>query len=148
MFTIFDAWREIAHVAELTGVSVGVLVALAALAFFDPVSRGFVIRFGLIVIIIYACLMCGLHLGASDVRAQWDAANARAAAEAKARDDAAAKATADTFNPTIEARDKEIADLKLMVSQYEARLSKTHPCPLGSNALRLRDPRQPRHTAP
>jgi len=138
----FAAWREVLHVSEITGLSAGLLVALAALAWFDPASRAFAIRIGLMAVIAYAAMTYGLHLGASDVRAQWNAANAKLAAEAKARDDSAAKAAANTFNPTIEARDKEIAALKLMERQYEARISKTRPCPLGADALRLRHGRK------
>jgi hypothetical protein len=134
----FAAWREVLHFSELTSVAVGILAALVALGWFDPASRAFAIRVGLLVILVYGCLIYGLHLGGSDVRAQWNAANVKMAEEEKARDDSAAKATNDQFSPLIAARDKQILDLQTQVSAYEAKISKLPSCPLGADALRLR----------
>jgi hypothetical protein len=114
--SIGQVWREIAHVSELTGLSIGVLCVLAAVVWFDPDARKFAIRLGLFVIVGYVLAMASYGLGARDVRAEWNVANARAAADAKQRDtSAAANAGADAANQDAalqaqRAKDQEVVN--------------------------------------
>jgi len=142
MFSFLDgiarAWREIAHVSELTGLSAGILIGLAALAYLDPVVRAIAIRGAVVVAIAYGAAIVGIHVGATDVRAEWNAANAQVAKESKDRDDLAAKAAEATYGPIIAAREQEIADLNQKVSDYATKHSGNSPCALGADALRVR----------
>src|SRR5579864_2081043 len=103
MFEVFSgiasAWREVAHISEITGLSIGVLAGLAALIYFDPLARKLAIRTAAGVVIGYGIFVFSYHLGASDKQAQWDAANTRAAAEAAARDASIEKKLETEFPP-------------------------------------------------
>lgn len=94
MFEILDAitqaYREVAHLAEWTGLSIGIIVGLGALVYFDPALRKIAIRIAVGVICAYLLTMYAYHIGIADKKAEWDRANARAAAEIKQRDDNAA----------------------------------------------------------
>ena len=133
----FQAWREIAHIAAFTGLSVGVLVGLGFLAYLDPTLRKAAIRLAILVLLGYVILMYGMHLGSADKQAEWTAANIQAAKDAKARDSDADKAAEHKYGPLIAARDSMIASLKDKVDQYE-KGNTGKRCPLGSRALFLR----------
>lgn len=137
---IFRAWREIADVAAFTGLSVGALVGLGFLAYLDPTLRKAAIRLGILVILGYGILMYGMHTGASNVRAEWKAANIQAAKDAKARDSGTDKEIAAKYGPIIANQDKTIAALKQKVSDYERTIPLHSTCPLGPGPLRLRGP--------
>jgi hypothetical protein len=130
-----DLQSEIEHISAITGVSIGVLAALAALAWFDPLIRTIAIRLGIAVIVAYLLVIGSYHLGAVDVRAQWDAANARAATAAAARDaDIAKQLAADNPAPTPAQQQQAIDDENKVLSE----LSSVAACQLGADALRLR----------
>ena len=84
--TLFDAWRSVLHISEWTGLSVGALAVIAAIVYFDPLARRFAIGVAALVIAIYCATIYGDHVGLRDKQAQWDAANAKAAAQAVQRD--------------------------------------------------------------
>jgi hypothetical protein len=135
----FQAWREVLHVSEWTGLSVGALAGLAAIAWFFPPARTLAIGAGIAVAVAYGALLYGNHTGRDDVLAEWTAANAKAAADAKARDDAAAAAAEQKYAPIIadlqaqaDARDQQVSD-------YESKIvGLSGACPLGEPPLRLR----------
>jgi hypothetical protein len=133
-----DIWREIAHISELTGISVGVLVALAVLAYLDPTARAFAIRAAVLVSVAYASGLYENHVGRVDERAVWVAANAKIAKEAEARDTDAAKAAEAKYGPVIAARDRTIINLRQQVQNYARSIKSAPACPIGAPALRLR----------
>jgi hypothetical protein len=93
---IAQAWREIAFVAGWSGISVGVLVGLCFLVYLDPLLRKVAIRIGIGVVLGYLILIYGYRHGTDNKQAEWDAANARVAAQIKQRDaDEASAAGAD-----------------------------------------------------
>lgn len=105
MFELLDRIEEarqaIAHVSEITGLSVTLLVALAALAYLEPTIRTWCVRWAIVVLGAYLLVMGGYRLGAEDKQAAWDAANAIAAQQAARRDARAAEqATTDESTAT------------------------------------------------
>lgn len=94
---IASAWREIVHVAELTGLSVGAVLGLAALAYFDPAIRKFAIRAAIVLIAGYWAMLYAYHMGSTDKLAEWKAANATEHQREVSRDQRAPQAAdADT----------------------------------------------------
>lgn len=78
-----SAWREIVHVSEWTGLSLGALAGLGALIYFVPLARKLAIAAAITVLVGWACLIHGDATGRADVEAQWaDARKAAIAAEA------------------------------------------------------------------
>lgn len=142
---LLDAWRTVLHVSALTGISVTLLIGLGALAFLLPEWRAIAIRVGAAVGLAYVVSIYTFHLGAKDVRAQWDAANTRAEQERWQRD-AKVKADAERemaplvaqMRTALESRNKQVTD-------YEQKLlaakSGAAACQLGPDALRLRGKR-------
>ena len=137
---ILQAWREIAHIAEWTGLSIGTLVALGFLAYLDPDLRKLAIRGALLAGAAYCLGIFAYHVGSADKQAEWNAANVQAAQNARSRDAAADKATEAVYGPIIAARDQMIAELNSKVRDYETKLSHgSDKCPLGTEPLRLRN---------
>lgn len=89
---IASAWREIVHVGELTGLSVGMVAGLAALAYFDPTLRKFAIRTAIVLILGYWAMLYAYHMGSADKQAEWKAANAAEAQREASRDKKAPQA--------------------------------------------------------
>lgn len=140
MFEIFAAWRELLHVSEWTGLSVGALGLLAAGAYFLPEMRALAIRAAIVTAAAYGGLLYGNHTGRADVKAQWDAATIKAAAAKDAADADAQNALDAKYLPVIAALQKQAADLQ---RQADGDDSKTvgivaGACQLGSAPLRLR----------
>ena len=89
---MFEAAAGVLHVVEWSGLSIGALVALGALAWFVAPLRGFAIVGALIVGAGWAGTLHGDKVGRADVQAQWNAAKVAAA---QADKENAAKAAAD-----------------------------------------------------
>jgi hypothetical protein len=136
--TLINGLHELANLSAWTGLSVAAVVLLIVAAYYLPFLRVIAVALAAAVTVGYFGGVYMHQVGRAEVKSEWDAANERVAAEAQARDQAAARSAANLFNPTIAARDKEVADLKTIVRQYETRISKLRPCPLGADALRLR----------
>lgn len=85
-------FEQVLAVVEWSGLSVGALVALGALAWFVAPLRGFAIVGVLIVAAGWFGTLHGDKVGRADVQAQWDSAKAAAA---QADRENAAKAAAD-----------------------------------------------------
>lgn len=83
---IASAWREILHVGELTGLSVGMIGGLGFLAWFDPTLRKFAIRTTIVLILGYWAMLYAYHMGTADKQAEWKAANAAEAQREASRD--------------------------------------------------------------
>lgn len=108
---IAQTWREALFVSEYTGLSIGLLVALAVLVYFDPLLRTVAIRIGIAIILAYCVLMYGHHAGVVEVQAAWDAANAQAAKQSKQRDLNEAKAAgADAAEQTTDLQGQQKSD--------------------------------------
>jgi hypothetical protein len=136
---IFAAWREVAHISEWTGLSLGVLAAIALLVYLNPTLLKPAIGIGVAVIVGYCTLIFGYHQGASDIRGQWNAANVQAAKAAVQRDADAQKQAEAVYKPIIAAREQMIAELDQEVDDYGAQLDKADPCVLGDSSLWVRN---------
>lgn len=138
MPTLINGLHELAHLSVWTGFSLAAIVLLVVAAYYLPFLRLITMALAVAVTVGYFGGVYMHQVGRAEVKSEWDAANERRAAEEQARDQATARSAANLFNPAIETRDKEVADLQTMGKQYEARISKLRGCPLGSDALRLR----------
>jgi hypothetical protein len=137
MFEMLDwlreAHQEILHLSELTGLSVGLILGLAAIAYFDPVIRKLVVRVGAGVLLAYVVVIYGYRLGASDIRTQWKAANLAAEAAAAARDILIQKQLEAKYPPASSTQVDE--DERKVLADLSAAPG---ACQLGTDALRLR----------
>jgi hypothetical protein len=79
MLDLFHAWRSVAHIAELSGISLSALAGLALAAYFgwqSALVRQIVITG---VLVVAAAWATGIHMGALErtaVKAEWAAAQA------------------------------------------------------------------------
>lgn len=89
---IGDAWREVEHISEWTGMSIGMLLVCAGVIYAVPTWRGAAIHAAIVVVAGYMLAIWCYHVGASDRQAKWDAQNRRVAAALGRRDVDAAKA--------------------------------------------------------
>lgn len=95
LFDLAQAWRGVEHIAAWLSISAGMLILCAAIIYFvPPLRRAAFITAGLIVFAMFF-MSYGAKLGAEDKQGQWDAANARIAAEILKRDKTAAQAASD-----------------------------------------------------
>lgn len=146
MFDMFDALREIARVAEWTGLSVGVLLALFALAWFVPQARALALAIACTVLVGCGALIYGNHIGRAEVKADWDAANNAAAKVATAHDEAIGARIKAEYMPQLAALQKQSDQYQAQVTAYERTIigaksaAAAGRCQLGSGALRLRQP--------
>jgi hypothetical protein len=142
VFEVFAAYREILHVGEWTGLSVGMLAGLGALAWFFPPARTLAISTGIAVVVGYGCLIYGNHTGRDDVLAEWTAANARAKAATAAADTDAQSALDAKYLPVIAALQKRADDLKSQANGDDSKIvgAMAGACQLGTAPLRLRKP--------
>jgi hypothetical protein len=144
------AWRSIAHIAEWSGLSLGVLAAGAALVAFVPLSRKFVIAGAVLVVVGYVGVIHGDRVGSADVHAQWDDAR-KAAIEAERDRDAMVEHNLETkYGPQLAALQKQATERKSRSDQYERQIlalrasqpaGKAAPaaaCELGPRADRVR----------
>lgn len=131
---------EIEHISQITGLSIGVLIVLALVIWFDPGLRKAAIRGVIAVATAYLIAIYCYALGAHDVRGQWNAANVAAAAAAKARDAAIEKALEEKYGPQ-QAADQKASDDEQdkILAAISAAAGAT--CQLGADALRLRNGR-------
>ncbi len=135
---MLEVFHIIAHVAAWTGLSAGMLVALIALAWFVPLARSLAITCAITVAAGYGGLIYGYHTGRADVTKEWDAANARAVAEAVAREAAASAALDAKYQPVIAALQRDASDDKRRITEYEKTLKSSARCRLGGAATLLR----------
>lgn len=127
-------WTEVLRVGAWTGLSVGAVAGLGALAFYVPAVRGPAIGLAIAIGCFYGGELHGNSVGRADVKAQWDAADAQAAAEREERDASIAKEIEAKYAPQIaaqEAEDGKVANGALAAIAGAA-------CPLGSEPLKLR----------
>lgn len=138
----FQAWREVLHVSEWTGLSVGVLAGLGAAAWFLPPVRSLAIRGAIVVAVAYGALLYGNHTGRDDVLKEWDAANTRAAAAKDAADADAQKGLDAKYLPVIAALQKQADDRNAQANVNDGKIvgAMAGACQLGSAPLRLRKP--------
>jgi hypothetical protein len=140
MFEMFDgitsAWGEVRHISELTGLSVGLLLAMAALIYCDPTARKLAIRTAAAVVAAYFLAIFAYHLGFADEKAQRDAADARAALARKNQDASAETKLATDFPPPTKTDDQVSPDEAKILADLAAAAGGS--CQLGSGALRLR----------
>jgi hypothetical protein len=121
MFHLIGVWHQVAAVSAWTGLSLGALAGLAALAYFVPFVRRLAIAAAITVVCSYIAMIhgnvTGLADGRAEVQVKWDAEKAaeaaaraaekeRQATEAelqKSRDDATAQALAKQASEALDA---------------------------------------------
>ena len=148
--TFVEFFRELWHLAAYTGLSLGAIALLVLVAIYVPFFRVLAIALALAVAAGYCSGIYMHKIGRNEVTAEWDAANARAAEDAKDRDKQAAAEIESKYGPVIASQDETIADLQNRIEAYERGLTKggtSGNCTLGAGALRLCGSRQARHSA-
>jgi hypothetical protein len=144
MFEALSAWREVVHLSEWTGLSIGALAGLALLAFYLPTLRRGAVKAAAVVVLLLAALTYGNHTGRADLQKQWDAARARAELAQQLRDHDAAAALEAKYQPVIAGLQAQADDNASQVKAYERKIvaliagQKAGSCALGADALRLR----------
>ena len=140
MFEIFDAitgaWDEIRHISEITGLSIGLLIAMALLIWCDPLARKLAIRIAVVVVAAYFLVLFAYHLGHADEKALRDAADARAAAARVEQDNSNEQKLQTDFPPPPKTADQVSPDEAKILADLAAAAGSS--CQLGSGALRLR----------
>lgn len=141
----FGAWREILHVSEWTGLSVGALAGLGALFYFVPLARKLAIAAAVTVLVGWGGMIHGDAVGRADLQKQWDAAKAAATAAQNARDAEVEKELEQKYQPKLADLQKQSDERKARSDTYERQiinlLAKTPPaagCLLGAAASRVR----------
>ncbi|WP_423958714.1 hypothetical protein [Bradyrhizobium sp.] len=103
---MLGAWREVLHISEWSGLSVGALVGLGFLVYLVPLARQFAAIAAAFIAVGYGALIYGDHTGRADLQAQWNAEKAQLEQKAKQADRSAA--ADDTARASaIEAKAKE-----------------------------------------
>jgi hypothetical protein len=147
-----SAWREVLHVSEWTGLSVGALAGLAFAVYLDPALLRIAIKAAIVIAIGYAGVLYGNHVGRADVEAQWADARKAAIAATADRDQMTELELERTYQPQLIALQKESDANKETADAYEkqilgllAKPPKGAPavsvCELGTVADRVRRPK-------
>lgn len=164
MLEIFSAWREVLHISEWTGLSLGALAGLAALVYFVHIPFLTAVRIAVLIVTAYFCLLLGDAVGVRDKQRQWDAARAAAAEASKKHDADVAELLERKYRPELEQIEKQSQANKDLADGYEKKMlallarapagnkppaahhqSAGASCQLGSLAGRLHVRREPRH---
>lgn len=109
-----SAWREVLHVSEWTGLSIGALAGLAALFIYVPFARRLAIEGAIVVAVGWFCLVHGDKVGRADVEVQWADARAAAIAAEQERDAMVEQNLEQTYQP-------KLAELARLAEQRKAR---------------------------
>lgn len=139
-----SAWRELLHISEVTGLSVGVIVALVALALYVPTARRLALEAAALVLVGWLTAIYAYRVGRADVEAEWAAARTAAAAAQTARDRNVAAELDAKYQPLIAGLQKRADDNASQVKAYERKIvalmagRPAGACQLGADALRLR----------
>jgi len=146
MYEIFDgitnAWSEVKHISEITGLSVAALIGCAAVVYLDPTARKFAIRTAVLVAVGYWGFIFAYHQGNADKKAECDAADASRAQQFEQRDKRTNMAITAQYDLKIMSLQKINAAQQQQIDSYEHKLLAAKSggaCPLGNDALRLRN---------
>lgn len=147
MLEALAAWREVLHVSEWTGMSVGALAGLALLGYLAwPIAivRYFVLIGAFVIVTNYGTAIYVNHVSRADVMAQWNEAKAAAEEARKNRDATIAREIEAKYAPQIADQQKQVGELDAQVRDYEKQILAQLAggggrCELGDDALRLRN---------
>lgn len=135
MFSFFDLLRELSHISEITGLSIGVLAVLIVLGWTVPTLRGLAICIGVTALVSYFVAIYEYRLGRADVQKDWAAANKAAdKLEADHDKEVAARIKAQ-YQPQIAALRKQLADFNARAAHVPKYYT---ACPVGDFPLSLR----------
>lgn len=127
MFEALSAWREVGHLAEYTGLSVGALAGCAALFLYVPGVRLFVAAAAIAVVAGGLGLVHGESVGHRDgtaeVQAQWDEARAQAIKAGEERDQLTEQNLEQKYQPQLAELAKAAADSKARADDYERKIT-------------------------
>lgn len=148
MFELLDAWREVLHVSAWTGLSLGALAGLAALAWFGwqiAAVRSFVIVAAIAVVAAYLSALHAARVIHQADEAEWADRVTAAALAAKKQDADTEMRIRHEYLPQIAELQRAADDRQQKVDEYEKTLAKAKvpkggagPARIGPDALRLR----------
>ncbi len=118
----FSAWREIVHISEWTGLSLGALACVAALLYFEHIPLGTAVRAVVLVIAVFVSLCVGETFGAKDKQRQWDSARTSAEKAQSARDKDIELALDQKYKPQLEQLTKQAQANKDLADGYEKKM--------------------------
>lgn len=142
MFEALAAWREVGHLAEYTGLSIGALIGLGFLFFYVPGVRLFVAAAAIAVVAGGLGLVHGESVGHRDgtaeIEAQWADAR-KAAIQANAERDVMVEENLEQkYQPKLAELQQQAAADKARADDYEQKLGKgtktVATCELGDAA--------------
>jgi O-methyltransferase involved in polyketide biosynthesis len=142
---ITQSWGEIAHISEITGLSIFAIIGCGVVVYLDPTARKFAIRTAVLVVAGYSFFIFAYHQGSADKKAQWDQANAEAAEARKTQDADVNQFVAKKYDPIIatEQHQAETNDHATLANLSAAATTNAPPtggpCRLGAAPLRLRN---------
>lgn len=143
--TAVAAWREILHISEWTGLSLGALAGLGALFYFVPLARKLAVAAAITVVVGWGGLIHGEATGRADLQKQWDQAKATAEKAQAERDAGVDEQLKSKYGPQLLALQKQASDNKERADAYESKMvgllakSPAGPgCQLGAAADRVR----------
>jgi hypothetical protein len=126
--TALSAWREVGHLAEYTGLSIGMLAGCVALFLYVPVVRKLAVIGAIAAVALGLGLVHGESIGHRDgkaeVQAQWDDARAAAIKADEERDAMAEQNLEAKYGPEQAALGKRLADSEARADEY-ARKNRT-----------------------
>lgn len=142
-------WRTVLHISEWSGLSIGALAGGAALVYYVPLARKFVVRGAVVVVVGWVCLIHGDRTGRVDLQAQWDAAKAAAEHAQQMRDAGIAFDLQRQYQPQLEALQQQSDERKARADAYEQKIvallakppqpgAAADRCQLGVAAVRMR----------
>jgi hypothetical protein len=143
LLEFFSAWREIVHISEWTGLSLGALACIGALFYFEHIPVGTTVRAVVIVVVTFASLCVGETFGTRDKQRQWDAARASALEATKKHDDDVALQLDRKYQPQLLQIQKQAQANKDLADGYEKKMlailakQPAGSCQLGDVAQRL-----------
>jgi hypothetical protein len=152
MFEALRAWREVGHLAEYLGLSVGMLAGMVALFLYVPLVRKLAIVGAIAAVALGIGLVRGEIVGHRDgkaeVQGQWDDARKAAIAADEERDRLIEQQLEAQYQPRLGELQAQAAAEKARADGYEAKgaVAKGHSaaaaaCELGDAADRVPVPR-------
>lgn len=119
---LLAGWRTLLHLSEWSGLSIGVLAAIAVVIWLRPALLKPALLAAGLVAFGFSCVIYGDHAGRTDKQREWDAARVAAEAAAVRRDGEVAVTLEQTYLPRLKTLQAEADARKAQGDQYEAKI--------------------------